>query len=541
MPKVTDLISKFEKAAETKAPEHKDKKLETKPSDKARTASSQEPQETSLTNRSTVKRSGRALPTIPHKARPLPTPPVKPKQEMVKVDLGKSIQSLKSSMLKHIQKDLNHLPLNEKIEKVLGYNLDKKLTIDLLRPSIESELKNTSDIDDFILIFQGIKKICSYDMSPKEGPFYSHELFSDHFQAMLAKEPELMAKESLAKTIAQYKNFLKAENFYAKIDTIQDPDIAEMFGLWYNCTITNEQDLKAFCQNPNYATKLHCPLELNNLEFEELAEGIAKNKSLSVLLLNCTDIVSPGFGALADALKETTSLKTLRLENGLFEDDQANYLAEVIAVSTSITNLELTSSIFANAGVVFLNKFLTGNQTLSHLQLNDCRMNGEGIAELTQALKVNEALTSLELNSMDIANDDRLFLAQSLAATLLVNKTLTTLDLSSNSLRDNSATAIAEALRGNTTLTTLNLHGNKIGDPGAVALANTLIDNQTLKTLDLSNNRYTNTTAIAFIQSMNLNQSLTHLNLDSGFNISIDSKVTLRRLEKTVPSRKFIL
>lgn len=542
MPKITDLISKFEKSAETKAPQYQDKKIETKGSDRTRAASTQAEPEKSLTKRSTVKGSGRALPTPPRKARPLPTLPVKPKkQETVKVDLGKPMQSLKNSMLKHIQKDLNHLPLHEKIEKVLGYHLDKNLTIEILRPSIESELKNTSDIDDFILIFRDIKKICSYDMGPKEGPLYSHELYSNHFQAMLAKELDLIAKASLAKTIAKQQDFLSAENFYAKINTIQDPDIAEMFGLWYKCTITNEKDLKAFCQNPNYATKLYCPLELSNLEFEELAEGIAKNKSLSQLSLNCTGIVSQGFSALADALKETTSLKTLRLEKGIFENDEANSLADAIAVSTSITKFELTSCIFADAGAPFLNKFLSENQTLSSLQFNDCSMNGEGIAELTEALKVNEALTSLAFHSMDLANEERLLLGESLAATLLVNKTLTTLDLSSNSLRDNSATAIAEALQGNTTLTTLNFHGNKITDAGAVAIADAIANNQSLQELDLSNNRYTDITANAFIRSMKLNQFLTHLNLDSGFNISIDSKVALRRLEKMIPNRKFIL
>ncbi len=74
MPKITDLISKFEKTAETQAPTHGKKPVKAEPKTEVRVKADQV-----VPEKPVAKRSGRALPTpAARKARPLPPLPSGP-------------------------------------------------------------------------------------------------------------------------------------------------------------------------------------------------------------------------------------------------------------------------------------------------------------------------------------------------------------------------------------------------------------------------------------------------------------------------------
>ena len=149
-------------------------------------------------------------------------------------------------------------------------------------------------------------------------------------------------------------------------------------------------------------------------------------------------------------LLKYTTLTTLNLSSSSIG---ITVLAAALAKQTTITSLILASDHISGEGATALAKALKENTTITTLDLRVNNIGDVGATALAEALKENKTITTLNLVYNKIAHVG----ATALAGALKENQTITTLNLANNQIGAVGATALAEAIKENKTITTLNL------------------------------------------------------------------------------------
>lgn len=196
-------------------------------------------------------------------------------------------------------------------------------------------------------------------------------------------------------------------------------------------------------------------IKLNEADAQMLAEGLAKNKNLTHLVISFEEGIR--------GIDIFTKILAAALAN-----NQMNLSELCLAANSGYDNKE---------GIEALTKALETNQTLTSLMFEFGTLRNEkAVDALWKALEVNQKLTTLSIESNNLGDAG----AQALAKILTTNQTLKVLALTNDKITDVGVEALAKALETNKTLTKLDLRMNDISDQALNTLANALEKNFTL-------------------------------------------------------------
>lgn len=390
-----------------------------------------------------------------------------PKQapQTIKVNLGSPLQKLTDAMLRCYNQMQSGLSLHERVVKIQSEPVIPDLQIKLLQLAMKEALKEAPNNRAVVTTFQEIKQVCTLQDDVQT-------YFLTHFKPVIQI---ISAGKQLSKQIS-----LSPQEFQSLIDSLKDPAISEMLGLFYECELKDETDLSTFRQNTAYKTKLSCKTPFS-IDPTAVAEALKENNTLTSVYLGKNYLGTIGAIAFADVLRKNRTLTSISLEEAEIPDTGAVALAKALKENQSLTSLSLRCNFISAAGAKALAEVLTENHTLISLTLWDNPIGAAGAESLAEALKINHTLTNLDLWDTQIGDAG----AETLAEALKENHTLTRLNLTYNKIGDAGTQALAESLKKNKALTGLVLHSNQIGDAGAESLAEALNKNHTLKRLNL--------------------------------------------------------
>ncbi|MDP3268635.1 MAG: hypothetical protein Q8M40_06240 [Legionella sp.] len=284
--------------------------------------------------------------------------------------------------------------------------------------------------------------------------------------------------------------------------------------------------------------------KINDLEFENLIEGLKTNPCLTKLNLFNTELTpqraqqlaawikistsltdldlgmnnmgDAGIDGIAEALISKTSLRVLNLTENYFTDASIINVAKVLEKNTHLKWLSLAMNYITALGMRELAKALNKNTSLTQLSLFDNAIGNEGLRELSGVLKSTTTLTVLDLGYIEIDKTG----IKDLAESLMENTTLVGLDLMGNQINDEGIEILVEGIKTNTSLSDLNLELNEISNRGAKLLGELLNTNKTIHTLSLNNNQISNDGLECLAQAFKHNSTLTHIQL---YNNKFDS------------------
>ena len=143
----------------------------------------------------------------------------------------------------------------------------------------------------------------------------------------------------------------------------------------------------------------YCKLEVNYL-----AEMLSENSTVRKLHLSHNDITNEGLDILAKGICKNTTLETLALyKNYLgFKNESASKftgMAEMLATNDKLKILILNHNPLGSAGVTWIAEALESNKGVKHLYLKKTDCGDEGAAALAKMLGINKTLESLFLCS----------------------------------------------------------------------------------------------------------------------------------------------
>jgi Ran GTPase-activating protein (RanGAP) involved in mRNA processing and transport len=325
----------------------------------------------------------------------------------------------------------------------------------------------------------------------------------DDFKTQISKIEEVQnfAQDVLKQKIKEFNGYNKEEEKDAHYLNI-------ILDLHHLDVITNSNE-----NNPLTRQFISGIKDYDVTKYNNLVEGIKKNKTITRLELWGNEIGDDGAKALAAMLEKNKTITTLDLSGNNIVDDVIIELGRACAGKKNIT------VVFGNNGYYNLFKLAQGTFTGTTLNLSYNRIGDDRAKAIASILKMNKTITKLDL-SYDHIRDAA---AIAIAEALKVNNTITELDLSRNNIGKDGAIALADALINNTTITELNLEDNKIGKDGAIAIAEALKVNNTITKLDLSWNNIGDDGAKAIAKALINNTTITELNL--AWNNIIDAGV----------------
>jgi Ran GTPase-activating protein (RanGAP) involved in mRNA processing and transport len=251
-----------------------------------------------------------------------------------------------------------------------------------------------------------------------------------------------------------------------------------------------------------------------------LAEALEKNKTITTFNLWGNNIGDDGAIALADALKVNETITELCLFRNNIKDDGAKALAGMLEKNKTITKLDLSRNNIGDDGAIAIAGMLEKNETITELDLSGNNIGVEGVIELGRAC----AGKDITVDFGDTQKNDLFKLAQG-------TFTGTTFNLWGNEIGGAGAKALADMLKVNKTITKLDLSGNKIGDDGVIAIAEALKENNTITTLHLLYNKIECAGAKALASMLQMNNTITVLYL-SGNNIGIEGAIAISKALK---------
>jgi Ran GTPase-activating protein (RanGAP) involved in mRNA processing and transport len=293
-----------------------------------------------------------------------------------------------------------------------------------------------------------------------------------------------------------------------------------------------------------------------------LANALAENTQVALIVLSCFSIVDDGALALASVIGNSKKIRSVQLRdlrnsrevitffkelarNAKLEElslrhcqicqRSAKFLYELVENHPSLQELRLVDTQFVGGSLAHLCKGVQNSLSLKRLYLVNTEIDGDsGGRCLGSMLRTNETLLELYLCENQLGDEGMTFLVEGLAE----NTTLRKLDLRSNGIGVEGALSIASLVKKSNSLLGLYLGMNEIGDVGLEALAQGLTFGR-LQKLDLSENGIGASGAEAISSMLQTNTSLQELNLsfnsigDAGAssiaNI-LDQNVTLRCL-----------
>jgi len=296
----------------------------------------------------------------------------------------------------------------------------------------------------------------------------------------------------------------------------------------------------------------------------ELSRFLSKNRTLTNLQLEATQILAPGQvslfnvlqtqnfcvttlnlggsctpfknvcgeqGALAAsaAIRSNTILSTLSLAGNRMSSRHLEIFSKGLAENLQLTNLDLSDNEFGDKGVCALSSALE-TLALTQLRLSRTRMGDDGAKALALALSsCRPPIATLHVSGNHIAREGAAAFASVMS---LKNTVLSTLKLDHNRIGGEGMKAMVEKMMFHTTvikdkygrpmdavvhyprtLTDLNLRSNDLGDVGAKAVADLIQDNSILTRLDISHNKIANPGMLLLGQKMSMNSSLRALSL----------------------------
>ncbi len=247
-------------------------------------------------------------------------------------------------------------------------------------------------------------------------------------------------------------------------------------------------------------------------EAEQLAKGIAANKSITRMNVFGSLCSSEAVFKFFEELKANQSLVQIKLENMQTSGDILAGL-KYLPASAKLTLSSLLLSNFTDAALDGLK-----HCKVSELELTNS-LSAESMGPVMQGLAQNTSIKKLTISQKrGLINNAA---AEHVADLIARNGTLTELSIGSResfNVYNNHPTvdrgfqSICKALQRNASLTRLDLHHSSIRDD-LKALGDALLLNRTLKVLNLSCNVFAASDLTNFCEALKVNATLESLNL----------------------------
>jgi Ran GTPase-activating protein (RanGAP) involved in mRNA processing and transport len=231
-----------------------------------------------------------------------------------------------------------------------------------------------------------------------------------------------------------------------------------------------------------------------------LAQGLKKNKSLDVLLLNGCRIGDQGAIAISSATRKHPTLQLLMVEDNQIGATGTTAVSEAFRCNHNLDCMGLSWNAVSEVGILAIGE---GISHTCYLYLDHCHLGNLGAMLLSHALVGNSSVIELNLGDNEIGFE--------------------------------GARALARAMEQNCTIETLLLGGNKITEPGAHFFRNTLSErNMTLTALELDYSYHNVQQEVNVYVAMN--SSGRRLALNNTFPLALWSTV----LAKTNPNQSLL-
>ena len=243
------------------------------------------------------------------------------------------------------------------------------------------------------------------------------------------------------------------------------------------------EKLNQFC-HVRYLTLERMGSDLS-LNLEALAEALADNVKLEVLILRDNRLKWPQYQSFWSLLLPNRALQKVNLQKTDLSDRVVDNLCRYLEQDgIELADLDLSKNQVTDAGLRALSESLKKNSSVKYLNLTSNKLKGEACEAFVELLQCNKTLLEAALGGNAISNEGVATLAQFLPH----NDTLRHLDLSRNSFSDAGFNVFARALGENRGLAFLDIAKNKdVTDDGSlVTLCDSLAKNEKLRTLDLT-------------------------------------------------------
>ena len=248
--------------------------------------------------------------------------------------------------------------------------------------------------------------------------------------------------------------------------------------------------------------------QITNEATEALASVVTHNTGLEVLLLNNNNL-GEGMLVVMKALQQITSLRTVGFGNTNISKEASDKIPLVVKSNKHLEKLLLNNNNFKSSVIAILKSLstistlkllvinntqitheasealasvVTGNTGLEELHLNNNNL-GERMLVVTKALQEITSLRSLDLGNTYISKEA----SDEIPLVVKSNKYLERLWLHNNNLKC-SAIAIFQSLSTISTLKFLNINNTQTKEEAGEALASVIIHNKALEELHLADN-----------------------------------------------------
>jgi hypothetical protein len=252
--------------------------------------------------------------------------------------------------------------------------------------------------------------------------------------------------------------------------------------------------------------------------FTELAVGLQKTKTLTLLDIGSGHISKPGALALAQGLRHSTSIQTLTIDmlrmtgdDGL---DGAKALASAIASNPTIQTLH----VFCTSDTDLIQRSI-----LEQLPHRPCPLEELHLGRICTPWAISKVVALLECNKLHrldvscVRNHEfpscRNVDVMPIIHTLSSNTSLQVLDLSVNQITDEELLSLLEILQTNSTLKALDLSYNRISDEGLFAIASTM-PRLSLKRLAIKGNLLGPQGMSQLLEAMSIESNIEQVDMD---------------------------
>jgi Ran GTPase-activating protein (RanGAP) involved in mRNA processing and transport len=260
--------------------------------------------------------------------------------------------------------------------------------------------------------------------------------------------------------------------------------------------------------------------------FTELAAGLQKTKTLTLLDVGSGHISKPGALALAQGLRHCTSIQTLNIDmlrmTGHDALDGARVLASAIASNPTIQTLH----VFCTSDTDLIQKSI-----LEQLTNRPCPLEELHLGRICTPWAICKVVTLLECNKLhrlDVScvrnnafpscrNVDVMPIIHALST----NTSLQVLDLSVNQITDDEVLSLLDILQTNSTLKALDLSYNRISDQGLFAIASTM-PRLSLKRLAIKGNMFGPDGASQLLEAMSIESNIEQVDMDDHLPVSAE-------------------
>lgn len=261
--------------------------------------------------------------------------------------------------------------------------------------------------------------------------------------------------------------------------------------------------------------------------FIELAAGLQKTKTLTLLDIGSGHISRLGALALAQGLRHCTSIQTLTIDmlrmTGHDGIDGAKALASAIASNPTIQTLH----VFCTSDTDLIQK-----SVLEQLPNRPCPLEELHLGRICTPWAISKVVALLECNKLHrldvscIRNNEfpscRNVDVMPIIHTLSTNTSLQVLDLSVNQITDEEVLSLLEILvQANSTLKALDLSYNRISDEGLFAISSTM-PRLSLKRLAIKGNMFGPQGTSQLLEAMSIESNIEQLDMDHHLPVSAE-------------------